>query len=178
MLSFSVKSFSINPRSPASQHSHSYNCLWIPGTWDLPFDQFFSGLCMLNCPSSPSRWGEISSLCHNYLLAVLSPDRPFCRCCFLFPFATSLSPYQPWMQPSDRREFCKDRGHPGGSTGKESVCNAVDCLQCRGPGFLPGSGRSPGEANGNLLQNSCLENSMDGRVWRVTIHGIARVGHD
>ena len=76
MLSFSVKSFSINPRSPASQHSHSYNCLWIPGTWDLPFDQFFSGLCMLNCPSSPSRWGEISSLCHNYLLAMLSPIDP------------------------------------------------------------------------------------------------------
>ena len=34
-------------------------------------------------------------------------------------------------------------------------------------------GKSPGEGNANLLQHSCLENSMDRRAWRATIHGVA-----
>ena len=46
-------------------------------------------------------------------------------------------------------------GFPGGSDGKESVCNAGD------QGLIPESGRSPGEGNDNPLQYSCLENSMD-----------------
>ena len=47
-------------------------------------------------------------------------------------------------------------GFPGGSEGKASACNAGD------PGSIPGSGRSPGEGNGNPLQDSFLENPMDG----------------
>ena len=43
----------------------------------------------------------------------------------------------------------------GGSDGKESCCSAGD------PSSIPGSGRSPGEGNGNSLQYSCLENPMD-----------------
>ena len=46
-------------------------------------------------------------------------------------------------------------GFRSGSSGKESACNAED------PGSVPGWGRSPGAGNGNLLQYSCLENSMD-----------------
>ena len=42
---------------------------------------------------------------------------------------------------------------------KATVCNAGD------PGSIPGSGRSPGEGNGNPLQYSCLENPMEGRAW-------------
>ena len=45
-----------------------------------------------------------------------------------------------------------DRGFPGSSDGKESVCNVGD------RGSIPGLERSPGEGNGNLLQYSCLEN--------------------
>ena len=49
---------------------------------------------------------------------------------------------------------------PGGSDSKESACNAGDL------GSIPGSGRSPGKRNGNPLQYSCLENSMDkGASW-------------
>ena len=48
---------------------------------------------------------------------------------------------------------------PGGSDGKASACNVGD------PGSIPGLGRSPGEGNGNLLQYSCLENSMDWGAW-------------
>ena len=43
--------------------------------------------------------------------------------------------------------------------GKASAYNVGD------PGSVPGSGRSPGEGNGNLLQYSCLENPMDGGTW-------------
>ena len=48
---------------------------------------------------------------------------------------------------------------PGGSDGKASAYNAGD------PGSIPGSGRSPGEGNGNLLQYYCLENPMDRGAW-------------
>ena len=37
--------------------------------------------------------------------------------------------------------------------------------------LIPGSGRSPGEGNGNLLQDSCLENPMDRGASRATVHG-------
>ena len=42
------------------------------------------------------------------------------------------------------------------------------------PGSIPGSGRSPGERNGNPLQYFCLENSMDGGAWWVTVHGVIK----
>ena len=46
-------------------------------------------------------------------------------------------------------------------------------------GLIPGSGRSPGEGNGNLLQNSCLENLMDRRAWWAAVHvDLKRVRHD
>ena len=48
---------------------------------------------------------------------------------------------------------------PGGSDNKAFAYNAGD------PGSIPGSGRFPGEGNGNPLQYSCLENSMDGGAW-------------
>ena len=38
-------------------------------------------------------------------------------------------------------------------------------------GSIPGSGRDPGEGNGNPLQYSCLENAMDGGAWRATVRG-------
>ena len=59
-------------------------------------------------------------------------------------------------------------GFPGGSEGKASACNAGD------PGYIPGSGRSPGKGNGNPLQYSCLENSTDREAWWATVHGVAK----
>ena len=59
------------------------------------------------------------------------------------------------------------RGLPGGSEGKESACSAGDL------GSIPGRGRSPEEGNGNPLQYSCLENSMDRGAWWATVHGVA-----
>ena len=51
-------------------------------------------------------------------------------------------------------------GFSSGSDGKESACNTGD------QGSIPGSGRSPGEGNGNPLQYSCLENPMDRGDWQ------------
>ena len=41
-------------------------------------------------------------------------------------------------------------------------------------GLVPGLGRSPGVGNGNPVQYSCLENSMDRGVWWVAVHGVAK----
>ena len=51
---------------------------------------------------------------------------------------------------------------------KASACNAGDL------GSVLGSGRSPGEGNGNPLQYSCLENPMDGGAWWATVHGVTK----
>ena len=45
-------------------------------------------------------------------------------------------------------------------------------------GLLLGLGRSAGEGNGNPLQYSCLEDSMDRGAWQATVHGVSRVGPD
>ena len=59
-------------------------------------------------------------------------------------------------------------GFPGGLEVKASACNAGNL------GSTPGSGRSPGEGNGNPLQYSCLENPTDGGAWWATVHGVAK----
>ena len=63
-------------------------------------------------------------------------------------------------------------GFPGGSDGRESAYNVGDL------GLIPGLERSPGEENGNLLQNSYLENPMNRRAWWAIVHGVTRVGHN
>ena len=55
-----------------------------------------------------------------------------------------------------------------GSDGKESACNSGN------PSFIPGSGRSPGEGNGNPLQYPCLDNSMDRQPGGLTAHRVAK----
>ena len=57
---------------------------------------------------------------------------------------------------------------PHSSVGKESACNAGDL------GSIPGLGRSPGEGNGNPLQYSSLENSMDRGAWWAIVHGVTK----
>ena len=66
------------------------------------------------------------------------------------------------MTPSDTSGF------PVSSEVKASACSTGDL------GSIPGSGRSPGEGNGNPLQYSCLENPMDrGALW-ATVHGVTK----
>ena len=57
---------------------------------------------------------------------------------------------------------------PGGTSGKESACQAEDS------GSIPGLGRSPGGGHGNPLQYSCLKNPMDRGAWQVACHRVAK----
>ena len=59
-------------------------------------------------------------------------------------------------------------GFPGDSEVKASACNVGDL------GSIPGSGRSPGEGNGNPFRYSCLKNPMDGGAWWAAVHGVAK----
>ena len=63
-------------------------------------------------------------------------------------------------------------GFPCSSVSKESACSAGN------QGLILGSGRSPGEGNGNPYQGPCLENLMDSRAWGAAVMGSQRVGHD
>jgi len=66
--------------------------------------------------------------------------------------------------------------YASGSVAKNPPANAGDP---RVVGLIPGSGRFPGEGNGNPLQYSCLGNPMDKEAWWVIVHGgHKRVGHD
>ena len=57
---------------------------------------------------------------------------------------------------------------PGGSVVKNQLANAEDM------GSVPGWGRSPGEGNGNVLQDTCLGNPMGRGVWWATVHWVTK----
>ena len=57
---------------------------------------------------------------------------------------------------------------PRGSDSNESACHA------RNLGSIAVLGRTPGEGNGNSLQSSCLENSMDRGAWQSTVYGVTK----
>ena len=59
-------------------------------------------------------------------------------------------------------------GFPGASAVKNPLANSGDANS------VPGSGRSPGEGNGNPLQYSCLENLMDRGTWQAIVHGVTK----
>ena len=62
-------------------------------------------------------------------------------------------------------------GFPGGAV----VKNLTDITgDARDMGLIPGLGRFPGVGNGNLLQYSDMEKSMDRGAWQVTIHGVTK----
>ena len=71
----------------------------------------------------------------------------------------------PWAQVSGARGF------PGGCSGKESTC---ECRRCKTCGLDSWVRRSPEGGNGNLLQYSCLQNSIDRGAWQATVHGVAK----
>ena len=70
-------------------------------------------------------------------------------------------------RPSKDTLIRQDFSKGSDSEGKASACDAGD------PGLIPGSGRSPGEGNGNPLQYSRLENPMDTGAWWATVHRVA-----
>ena len=75
----------------------------------------------------------------------------------------------PHSTSAPQRASAKEKSlSPRGSDGKVSTCNAGDRSS------IPGLGRSPGEGNGNPLQDSCLGNPVDRGAWWATAHGVAK----
>ena len=66
----------------------------------------------------------------------------------------------------DLGAICQEAVTHQGSEAKGSACNAEDL------GFIPASGRSPGERNGYPIQYSCLKNSIDKEAWWATAYGV------
>ena len=65
--------------------------------------------------------------------------------------------------------YIKNGGFPGGSVVKKNCLPKQEtCV------LIPGSGRSPGEGNGNLPQYSCLGNPMDSGIWWAIVHRVAK----
>ena len=67
--------------------------------------------------------------------------------------------------------FLRGGCFPGGTSGKESICQWGDVGEV---GSIPGLGRSPGEGHGNPPQYSCLENPMDRGAWRAKVCGVTK----
>ena len=87
--------------------------------------------------------------------------------CFIF------SPRIPHVNKTIWYQTCKlSTGLPCDSDGRESACNTGDLV------LIPASGRSPGEGNGNPLQYSCLQDSMDKRAGGLQSMGSQGVRHD
>ena len=68
----------------------------------------------------------------------------------------------------NKKHLWQELGFPGGPAAKNQPANARDASS------IPGSGRSPGEGNGNPLQYSCLGNPMDRGAWRAAVHGVTQ----
>ena len=113
--------------------------------------------------------------------------RPYCHCpslallCWSVQAASSILTHGSQVTHSSARPICalsaSVLANLGASSqllgfrwlsGKEPACNAGVV------GSAPGSGRSPGEGNGNPPQYSCLENSMDRGAWRATVPEVTR----
>ena len=93
----------------------------------------------------------------------------------------SLAGYSPWgLKESDMIKWPSTTQHnvglvirfPGGAIVKQLPANAGDARDIT---LILESGRSPGVGNGNLLQYSWLENSMDRGAWQATIHGVTEL---
>ena len=93
----------------------------------------------------------------------------YCQGLRLDPWYRNYDPKSCAMRPQNKTNnlaFYRKCLLTCSSDGKASACSAGDL------GSIPGWGRSPGEGNGNRLQDSGLENPMDRGAWQATVHGV------
>ena len=91
-----------------------------------------------------------------------------CDFCTYLKFTMWKFPLFPGVEETHRLLFDSASGFPGGSVVKNPSANAADT------GSIPGSERSPGEGNGNLLQYSGLGNPLHTGPWLATVYGVAK----
>ena len=138
-ISSSVIPFSSNPQSFSASGYFQMSQHFASGGQSIWLSASASVLPMNTQDWSPLRWTSWISLQSK------GPSRVFSN--------STLQKHQFFSSQLFFVDF------PGGSDGKASVYNAGDS------GSIPGSGRSPGEGNGNPLQYYCLENRMDRGAW-------------
>ena len=129
--------------------------------------------CLIVCTVHTQRPGQLQSLCQTIPRIQMKYILLFqiSQSISLIPvtsFFLLLSVSQFFLTTTFNLNLFLVWNFPGGSNSKVSAYNAGDL------GSLPGSGRSPGEGNGNPLQYSCLENPMDGGSWQSTVPGVAK----
>ena len=135
------------------------------------------GICLAaqSCPTLATPWTVARQV-------PLSMGFPRQECWSGLPFSSSGDLPNPGIEPTSpvspglSGEFFTTSaiykiGLPTWLSGQESNCHAGDAED---RGLIPGWGRSPEEENGNPLQYSCLENSMDKGAWWAILHGVAK----
>ena len=154
-MEFKLSTFGLNGKVWKQKQSHKNGLeVWILSflTGSMCYTVLQS--CLTFC--DPMDCSPPSSSVHGILLAILE--------LVAMPSSRGSS----WL----RNWTCVSKVFPHSSISK------IVCLQCRRDlGLIPGSGRSPGEENGNPFQYSCLENPMDRGAWQGTVYRVARVGH-
>ena len=124
--------------------------------------------------SRPRNWTHVSCIGRQILYHWGTWEAPSVSMVFLvkgsgccFAHQRSFIRTADWLSylVAEDTQVGKDLG-PYGLDGKESTCGAGDW------GSIPGSGRCPAEGNGNPLQYSGLENSIDKGAWQATVHGV------
>ena len=138
----------------------------LSACWDTGFLSKPDGLSCLWQPPSPGLLSYLSLLGPSSSL-LLPPGVPVFRSQPILSWAILTINTDPAMSTKGWNSRGISRTNfPGDSESKESAFNAGSL------GMIPGSGRSPGERNGNPLQYLCLENSMDRGAWRATAHAV------
>ena len=143
------------------------------------------------CPTPPCLWlltapTAEASLLSRHLLCVTAPslllwvqsgaEISWRRTFKTKDYQGQSEKAQKWRRPLIlQRSICWPASYSRWLSDKESAFKAGDAGDM---GSLPGSGRSSGVGNGNLLLYSWLENSMDRGAWWATVHGVAKSRHD
>ena len=138
-----------------SGYWHLFYWVAVRGQW-----KFYKELSKsLNTGSAQWMVAIIINIVFCFLLHYFSGF--FFVCLFAFQHRFPFSPYH-------LREDVVASGFPGGSDGRKSACDAEDL------GLIPGSGRSPGGGNSNILQYACLLNFKGRGPWWASVHGVAK----
>ena len=132
---------------------------------DIYVATHFSLLSLINLhPNQLHLFNQVSRFTRNIFNSMANMGLSFrCRRLGFSPFLICVCYHDNFLN-----SLCLGfLGFPGGASGKEPTC------QCRRH-KRPGSGRSPGEENGNSLQYSCLKNPMDRGIWQAIVHSITK----
>ena len=174
---FLRQNFSLETRSTSTSNSHYQFChlSQVPLITPTIFVSFHNNLTMFL-----SLVHQNSDNTTSHQLYVPSPNSAFCffpHCKYLWCYLNIITYYfhlKQWFYLFRNLQFdviTPSTCFPGGSMVKNLHSNAGDAGI---PSSIPGSGRFPGEGNGNPLQYPCLDNPMDRGAWRGTVHRITK----